>query len=350
MTDEHNQYAAIDVFSGCGGMTEGLRGAGFKVLAGIEIDAAASITYQLNHPDTFLFSKDIRLLQTQEILNKLHLKKDELDLLAGCSPCQGFSRMRTGNRKEAVNDPRNDLVLEFVRLAEDLGPRTLLFENVPGLMSDARFSTMIERLKNAGYELDYKAINLVDYGIPQRRKRLILLGSRLSKPSLPIGTYTEKRVTVKEAIGLCPQPDKSEDPLQKSLSTHSKEVAERIRAIPKDGGSRTALGQDAQLACHKRLDGYKDVYGRMAWKKPAPTITRFCVNPSKGRYIHPDQDREITLREASLLQTFPPTYNFPLTDVGRGAIASMIGEALPPRFAEVLGIYLKDHLQTQTNK
>jgi len=156
------------------------------------------------------------------------------------------------------------------------------------------------------------------------------------------------RLTVQWAIGSLPEPKESDDPIHRSLSVHSEAVMERIRKTPRDGGSRMDLGPDAQLPCHQNFDGYRDVYGRMAWGKPAPTITRFSINPSKGQYLHPEQDREITLREASLLQTFPPNYQFPLDEFGRGAVASMIGEALPPEFAEQLGEHIKRHILTMS--
>lgn len=334
---------AIDVFSGCGGVTTGLAAAGFLVLAGIEIDEAAKTSYQLNHPTIHLFQEDVRNLSASEIAKALKLKVGELDLLAGCSPCQGFSRMRTRNRREAADDERNDLVLEFVRLVEELLPKTVMFENVPGLIHDGRFDQMKQRLAAKDFLINYRVINFADYGIPQRRHRLILVASRLEQIDIPVGKGP--KLDVKSAIGFLPLPAESDDPIHRSVSVHSDAVMDRIKKIPKNGGSRKDLGLEAQLPCHQALDGYKDVYGRMAWAKPAPTITRFSFNPSKGRYLHPEQDREITLREAALLQTFPPDYKFPLGQFSRSAVASMIGEAVPPKFAEQLGEHIRLHIQ-----
>lgn len=334
---------ALDVFCGCGGLTTGLVRAGFRVLAAIEIDPAALLSYSANHPTVPLFAGDVRDLTASHILETLQLGETELDLLAGCSPCQGFSRMRTRNRREAADDERNDLVLEFVRLAEGLVPKTLLFENVPGLLHDCRFEEMKHRLVAKGYLLDYRIVDLADYGVPQRRRRLILIGSRIGWPIVPQAQSSKR--DVRSAIGSVPPPQDSDDPLHRSLSSHSDAVMQRIKRIPKNGGSRTDLGPDAQLLCHRGFDGYRDVYGRMAWDKPAPTITRFSFNPSKGRYLHPEQDRAISLREAALLQTFPPDYYFPLEQYGRGAVASMIGEALPPRFAERIAEHILSYLQ-----
>jgi DNA (cytosine-5)-methyltransferase 1 len=342
--DENTIFTAVDVFSGCGGLTTGLANAGFNVLAGIEVDEAAAAAYQTNYPDVHLFLDDVRDLTAPGIMETLEIEEGELDLLAGCSPCQGYSRMRTRNRRESVDDERNDLVLDFVRLAEGLSPKTIFFENVPGLCNDERFTQMERRLKAKDFHINHSVVDMAAYGIPQRRRRRILVGSRLGPLVVP--QAQGPRCDVQSAIGALPLPAESEDPIHRSLSVHSEAVLERIRGIPRNGGSRLDLGPDAQLNCHRNFDGYRDVYGRMAWSRPAPTITRFSFNPSKGRYLHPEQNREITLREAALLQTFPPDYQFPLEDFGRGAVASMIGEALPPKFAEQLGEYIKLHLQS----
>lgn len=343
--DKSRTLRAIDVFSGCGGLTTGLKAAGFDVLAGVEIDEAAVTAYRMNHPAIHVFG-DVRELTCSEVKEALELEVGELDLLVGCSPCQGFSRMRTRNRKKAANDERNDLVLDFVRLAEGLLPKTIAFENVPGLLRDWRFTEMVSRLEEKGFSLSYDTLNMVDYRVPQRRRRIILMGSRLGELALP--EAKGPRRDVEWAIGSLPEPEESDDPIHRSLSVHSEAVMERIRKTPRDGGSRMDLGPDAQLPCHQNFDGYRDVYGRMAWGKPAPTITRFSINPSKGRYLHPEQDREITLREASLFQTFPPNYQFPLDEFGRGAVASMIGEVLPPEFAKQLGEHIKRHILTMS--
>lgn len=335
---------AIDVFSGCGGLTLGLALAGFRVVAGIEIDIAAATAFRVNHPTVELLMQDIRYIKGSELLAIADMKAGDLDLLAGGSPCQGFSRMRTRNGGRTVADERNDLVLEFTRLCDELAPKTILFENVPGLAQDALFTQMKHRLSEKGYSLKPRVLNLAGYGIPQRRKRLFLVGSRLGSPSFP--ETKGPIVDVRKAIGSLPRPENSSDPLHRSITVHSAIVSERIKQIPKDGGSRMDLGFEAQLECHKKIDGFRDVYGRMHWDEPAPTITRYSINPSKGRYLHPEQDRAISLREASLLQTFPPDYLFPFDEFGRGAIASMIGEAIPPEFARQMGKHLIEHLTT----
>lgn len=333
---------AIDIFSGCGGLSTGLRAAGFSVAAGIEIDKRARSVYALNHPDTILF-EDVRLISSDTLLTNLNLKRGQLSLLAACPPCQGFSRMRTKNRRVPAPDPRNNLVFDVVRLIEGLQPLTAMLENVPGLKNDWRFRETTRRLEAAGYEWNCAIVDAAGYGVPQRRKRMILMASRLGHIEIPIGR--SKLRTVRQTIGDLLPPSKSNTPLHRLIGRHNNKVNERISMVPHDGGSRSAWGEEAQLDCHKKMSGFKDVYGRMTWDKVAPTITRYCINPSKGRFLHPTQDREISPFEAALLQSFPRSYKFPVS-IGRGPLASMIGEALPPAMAERHARHMMKHIQS----
>jgi DNA (cytosine-5)-methyltransferase 1 len=334
-------FTAFDIFGGCGGLTTGLESAGFEVVAAVEIDDNARNVYELNHPGVTLF-EDVRLLTPDTILTTLGIGPGELSLMAACPPCQGFSRMRTKNRAEPAADERNDLVLDVARLIEGVLPITVMIENVPALRNDVRFEQTVQRLESAGYHWSCEIVDAADYDVPQRRKRMILMASRLGPVEIP--KRRSKKRTVRETIEALPVPSKSHKPLHRLVGKHNPTVKNRIARVPHDGGSRSAWGDDEQLDCHKRMSGFKDVYGRMKWDAVAPTITRYCINPSKGRFLHPTQDREITLFEASLLQSFPRSYKFPVS-LGRGAIASMIGEALPPRMAEHHASYLRQHLE-----
>jgi DNA (cytosine-5)-methyltransferase 1 len=320
---------AFDLFCGCGGLTVGLKRAGFRVLGAVDVDPLSVKTYKANHRDVRLWEKDIRELDPQELLDTFGLKKGGLDLLAGCPPCQGFSTMRTLNGAVVVDDPRNDLLLEFERFVEALLPRAVMMENVPGLADDVRFDAFRRRLKKLGYLGDHRILNAADYGVPQRRRRLIYLaGMGLA---VPFAEKSGRRKTVKEAIGGLPEAGQSGDPVHDMPENRTPKVLEIIRLIPKDGGSRRDLPEEFQLECHKRCNGFKDVYGRMTWNDVAPTITGGCFNPSKGRFLHPEEDRAITMREAALLQGFPRRYKFPVTE-NKTAVALMIGNALPPPF------------------
>lgn len=324
-----NKPTAFDCFAGCGGMTTGFEKAGYRVVGAIEIDRHACDVYSLNHPKVRLWRDDIRKVDEQELSETLGLQPGELDLLGGCPPCQGFSTLRTYNGKRNVRDTRNDLIFEFQRLVLALKPKRVMMENVPGLFKDRRLAEFKNALEENGYEIQAKVLNVADFGVAQRRKRLVVLASRVNKVcfSEPIPT----RLTVKDVIGHLPQAGASGDPLHDMPEHRSLKTLQLIAAIPHDGGSRTALPKSLRLKCHQKSDGFKDVYGRMAWNKLSPTITTGCFNPSKGRFLHPEKDRAITLREAALLQSFPADYKFPV-ELGKVRIAAMIGNALPPEF------------------
>jgi DNA (cytosine-5)-methyltransferase 1 len=320
---------AIDLFCGAGGLSVGLGEAGFDVLGAIELSNLAAETYALNHPGTEIWTQNIRSLKPQTVLDALGLSRGELDLLAGCPPCQGFSTMRTLNRGTSVPDSRNSLIAQFGRYADALLPRALMMENVPGLASHPGLLTLERRLRKLGYHLTSGVLDAFDYGVPQRRRRFVLLG--MLGRSVEFSEPVEQRSNVRKAIGWLLPPRLSSDPLHGYRATREPRIAARIAAVPRDGGSLADAGEQHNLPCRRRLDGFHDVYGRMAWGGAAPTITGGCINPSKGRFLHPDEDRAITLREAALLQTFPPDYAFSL-DEGRYKVAEMIGNALPPRF------------------
>jgi DNA (cytosine-5)-methyltransferase 1 len=322
---------AIDLFCGAGGLTQGLRNAGFRVIGAVDCDELALETYTMNHPRTWVWEEDITQLPPESVMDELSLEKGELDLLAGCPPCQGFSAMRTHNGKLDVADPDNELVFEFLRYARALKPRALMMENVPALREDRRMERIRRALRALGYSLVDDVLDTADYGVPQRRRRYILLGLLGEKPEF--GALSKRRRTVAGAIRRLPAPHESLDELHSVTERRSDAIRKLIADIPRDGGSRSQLPPERQLNCHKDHDGHRDVYGRMAWSKPAPTITGGCVNPSKGRFLHPEQNRAITPREAALLQSFPPNYRFSMRR-GRFAVAQQIGNALPPRFIE----------------
>lgn len=323
---------AIDCFAGCGGMTQGLKQAGYRVVGAIELDAGACRTYRKNHRGTHLWEADVSGITRSDIRDELGLASGELDLLGGCPPCQGFSTLRTKNGKRRPRESQNDLIFQFLRLVRSLRPKQVMLENVPALFRNQRFAMFKRALRSAGYKVEARVLNVVDYGVPQRRRRVVLLGSRVSE--VGFASAVKKRTTVRSAIGKLKKAGMSADPLHDLGESRSEKVLKIIKSIPLDGGSRHALPKKRQLACHKRWDGFYDVYGRLAWEKPAPTITTGCFNPSKGRFLHPREHRGITMREAALLQGFPPRYSFPV-DLGRVRLATMIGNALPPRFVEL---------------
>jgi DNA (cytosine-5)-methyltransferase 1 len=323
---------AIDLFAGPGGLTLGLKQAGFDVVAAVECDPLAATSYRVNHPEVPVREADIRAVDPIDLLRELALHPGELDLCAGCPPCQGFSSVRTLNGSKFVDDPRNNLIAEYVRFVRAIQPRSIMMENVPGLMKDHRFAAAVAELVSLGYPADEgtRILNAADYGVPQKRRRLVLLCTRYGTVEFPAPEMP--RLTVRDAIATLDAAGSSGDPLHDFPERRSERVLAIIDAIPVDGGSRLDLPASQVLACHRSFTGFKDVYGRMSWNRPSPTITGGCHNPSKGRFLHPEEPRAITLREAALLQGFPADYHFSL-DRGKLAAAAMIGNAVPPPLA-----------------
>ncbi|EKY3996522.1 DNA cytosine methyltransferase [Enterobacter roggenkampii] len=338
---------AIDLFCGAGGLTCGLKMAGFEVKLGVELEHVAAETYRMNHPDHPLYEADIRTLNPHEIMKELNIKPGELDLLAGCPPCQGFSSHRTRNKVTSIDDNRNDLIFDLMKFVRAFEPKVVMIENVPALAKDARIMKVINELRELGYKfgpLSLQVKNTAFYGVPQRRKRMILVVSKFGDVDEP--EKVTPQLTVKDAISAFPLPGQSNDKLHDIIEKRSERIKKMISLVPKNGGSRADLPKEYWLPCHIRSpDSYRDVYGRMSWDKVAPTITGGCTNPSKGRFLHPEQDRAITLREAAALQTFPAGYFFSL-EKGRDFAALMIGNALPPSFIHAHAMKIKEHIES----
>jgi DNA (cytosine-5)-methyltransferase 1 len=338
---------AIDLFSGCGGLTQGLKRAGFEVLGAVDIEPLAIETYKANHKRVQVWEEDIRKIDIRELKRRLTLGKWKLDLLAGCPPCQGFSTLRTANGAYKIKDDRNNLLHQFYRFVEALRPKAVMLENVPGLGNTHLFKLFLANMRKLGYEGEFKILDAAEYGVPQRRKRLIYLAGRGF--SVPFADPSTRVKSVRQAISQLAPAGKSNDPLHDLPERRSKHVLELIKNIPKNGGSRSELPDKYVLTCHTKSDGYNDVYGRMRWDEVAPTITSGCFNPSKGRFLHPSENRAITMREAALLQGFPRNYHFP-TLHSKTAIALMIGNALPPPFITAHAKAIRTRLDLQRGR
>lgn len=322
-------YTAFDLFSGVGGLTQGLLDSGFEVVAAVEIDQLAVDTYRANHRRVVVWDRNIESVSVREVMTRVGLQRGCLDLLAGCPPCEGFSSIRTLNGSREICDSRNDLLFQFLRFVKGFRPRSLMLENVPALAKDGRFRRFCRSLARMGYLVNCAVKDAQDFGVPQRRRRLVLIAGRGER--IQFAEPLPRKFTVRDAIGGLPSAGESGDPIHDIPEHRSQKIRSRIAMIPKNGGSRTGLPDSARLKCHAHCSGFKDVYGRMAWDEVAPTLTSGCFNPSKGRFLHPEEDRAITMREAALLQGFPQSYVFPVS-AGKAAIARMIGNALPPRF------------------
>lgn len=365
------KYEAIDIFSGCGGVSCGLSLAGFKVKSAVEIEKHAVDTYKgyVSLGKVNVINKDICKLSGEQILKAAKIKKDDIYLFAGCPPCQNFSRQNPLNKNKSDED-RKKLLFEFLRLIEEILPPFILMENVPGIKTDfnhAILSEFLQRLRK-NYFVKEDILNAANYGVPQARKRFVLhavrndINSELESLGisfdLPEATHDKdgrnglkKWKTVKEAIDDLPAIKAGEE-YEDDGKIHNHKCADlsdinlkRIRAIRKVGGSRSGLPKELILECHKKEDkdgnvfsGHGDVYGIMDPDKPAPTITGGCLCYSKGRYGHYSQDRAISIREAARLQTFPDDFVFSnsLTDS-----ALQIGNAVPIDLVKASGEVFK---------
>lgn len=323
---------AADLFCGSGSVSAALKAAGFKLAFAVDNDASAKATYELNHRGVKFFDEDIRAVDLSAAT--VALKGQSLSVLAVCAPCQPFSSQ---NRKRDPEDDRAPLVLETLRFAAALDPETIWVENVPGIVRSGAKQSLREGLQSLGYRFgEPLRLSATDLGVPQRRVRSIFVASKNDAVLARMDTLRNDfggapPPTVRDAFqGLseveCGQTSES-DPLHKARQ-HAAQTIERLKAIPKNGGSRSSLPVELQLACHRGLDSssFPDVYGRMAWDEPAPTLTTGCTDVTRGRFAHPEQDRAITLREAARLQTFPDEYKF---DGSMTEISRLIGNAVP---------------------
>lgn len=335
-----SKIKAIDFFCGAGGLTRGLLDAGIKVLAGVDKDERLKETYTYNNKPSRFINKDIDKIEIHELRKKLGIQDEDTTLYAACTPCQPFSTLS----RAKDTDKRKELLLTFAEIVEEYPPDFILVENVPGLSNDYGkeiYEEFLEILKVC--EFSDPAADLLDakhFGVPQTRKRFILLASKKDSISLPTPqTDSDQFVTVRKCIENYPDVDRKEaqdysNHVARKLKSHHKRIVE---AVPKDGGSRRDVTDTSiLLKCHQeRPDAHRDVFGRMAWDKPAPTLTSRCTDVYSGRFTHPKHDRGISLREAAALQTFKDDYKFFGTSIS--AIARQIGNAVPVKLAEHLG-------------
>lgn len=325
---------AVDLFAGAGGTTEGLKNAGFTILAAIENDPDAVATYRVNHSEVEVLDRDIRRVQAPALARRL--RHERVGLLTACPPCQGFSTLGAGD----THDPRNELVMTVARFALNLRPWAILLENVPGLAPDNRLRALLDTFD--GYVVRTYLVDAVDFGVPQHRKRIIVLAVDKSLGVTPPSNLAEllpdefdtTHRTSWSALAAAADLTEDIDAVHRARRS-SPIVLRRIKSAPQ-GGGRADLPPELQLACHGRLNrsDATSIYGRIDPDAPSPTMTTRCTTPSCGRFIHPYQDRGLTLREAALLQSFPLTYQF---KGSHQSIERQIGNAVPVRLATALG-------------
>ncbi|MBF2755274.1 MAG: DNA cytosine methyltransferase [Gammaproteobacteria bacterium AqS3] len=343
------KISAVDLFCGVGGLTYGLKQAGIDVVAGIDNDGSCRYAYEKNCGAEFI-EADIREVEASDIAALLDDDSD-LTMLAGCAPCQPFSDLTKKHKPSQQTDSRWPLLDEFARLAEEIQPDIVSMENVPQLASTKIYEKFHAALERNKYVVHSKIVQCADYGIPQSRRRLVLIATR--DPSLKLNisfnlsanfdAYRKPAKSVRDAIGKLPPIKAGEinhkDPLHSSSKLSS--LNKKRIAASKQKGAWHDWPKELLPDCFKRPSGasYTAVYGRMSWDDPSPTITTQFDNYGSGRFGHPEQNRALSLREGALLQTFPKGFDFqnPQTSMSRRKIATHIGNAVPPELGEIIG-------------
>lgn len=342
---ENFKLKAVDFFCSGGGMSYGMQKAGIKILAGIDYDKSCESTYKSNIKGAKFIHADVFDLQVNDLQNELSLKNNDDNLiLIGCSPCQFWSIINTDKRKSQRS---SNLLKEFRRFVEQLKPGYVVVENVPGVLrrqEESGLKDFIEWLQNNGYVVHHKIHEVSEYGVPQHRKRFTLIANRVSKKEIEPIKMKGKKKTVRDVIGVengFPKVEAGHRDNTNFMHTVAglQEInLRRLSLTEKDGGTRLSYVDNEELVpnCHKNdKNNFKDSYGRMWWDKPAPTITTKFFSISNGRFAHPEEDRAISLREGAVLQSFPKTYKFKTKSIAD--TARMIGNAVPPKYAEAIG-------------
>lgn len=336
---------AVDFFCGGGGMTRGLLNAGIEVQCGLDLNPACQQTYEHNNGIPYLCRNIVEITPDELIGAYPVLEENDELLLVGCAPCQPFSNQRhTAHEHVAIN-----LLDEFGRFVEAMNPACVLIENVPGIQRRGRdvFERFLALLHEMQYNVFYEVVNSKDYGVPQKRKRLILIASQNFVPAALPHTHGEgllPYITVRDAIERYPAiaAGESDNAFYNHYSSALSELnLRRIAVTPHDGGSRCDWPEELFLNCHNNgYKGHTDVYGRMRWDEVSPTLTSRCYSLSNGRFGHPEQDRAISLREAAAIQSFDDNYQFfgSVQEIGR-----QIGNAVPVLLAQQIGEYILEH-------
>lgn len=335
----------VDLFCGAGGLAFGLKSAGFTIAAGVDLDGACKHAFETNCSGLFV-ERSVADVTAADLAE--WFEGADVRVLAGCAPCQPFS---TYSQSRKSTDDRWKLLGEFKRLALEALPEIVTMENVLGLSDQPIWDEFVEALRTNDYKVDWKEVNCSEYGIPQARKRLVLVASRLGPIQL-LPAEKNATPTVRDAISGLPRIEPGTrnpaDPLHVAATLAPINV-ERIKAS-KPGGTWRDWPEHLRAACHTRPTGktYPSVYGRMEWDKPAPTMTTQCYGFGNGRFGHPEQNRAISLREAAILQSFPPNYSFVerATDVSFTRLGTLIGNAVPPKLGEAIGRSIASHLAT----
>ncbi|AGV74226.1 DNA cytosine methyltransferase [Lactococcus cremoris] len=340
---------AIDLFCGIGGLTYGIQQAGINVVAGFDFEKSCQFAYERNNNSKFIH-KDIKELKDDELLS-YYPENTDIRVLIGCAPCQPFSAYSHRYKNSETRKEKMDLLDYFGKQVRLVQPDIVSMENVPQLAKEEVFKRFLSLLKKEGYEVEWKVAFAPAYGIPQNRKRLLLLASKIGEIKFQDELTPENFPTVRDAIGFLPKIKAGEvDP--KDFLHRSRRLTEinlkRIKSS-KPGGTWRDWDEALLPNCYKKKSGlsYGSVYGRLEWDKPSSTITTQFPGYGNGRFGHPEQDRALSLREGAILQTFPRDYQFVDNNgkISTQKIAMQIGNAVPPKLGEVIGKSIFKHIE-----
>jgi DNA (cytosine-5)-methyltransferase 1 len=353
MRPNNNNIKAVDFFCGGGGMSYGMKMAGIEVLAGIDYEPACKETYEANITGAEFIEANVFNLKETDLEKRLNLQRNDNDLLLiGCSPCQFWSIINTDKKKSSES---KNLLIEFERFVKYFNPGYVVVENVPGVLrkkEESGLQSFIDWLESSDYKVHFEVHNTNDYGVPQNRKRFTLVANRIGEVKIFPKKEEGYKLKVKDVLGEENGFSKIEaGNIDSSDFLHtvplvSELTLQRLKKIRKDGGDRFDFANDPelQLNCFKgRNLSFKDTFGRMWWDRPSPTITTKFISVSNGRFVHPDENRAISLREGAVLQSFPKDYKF----YGKStrSIARLIGNAVPPEYAKRIGLsIIENHI------
>lgn len=340
---------AVDLFCGIGGLTHGLQRSGLQVNAGFDIDGTCKYAYEKNNHSVFI-EADVANLPA-EVIGRFY-PNGATRVLVGCAPCQPFSKYTQRYRKSGHSGNKWRLLDSFSRLIYELRPEIISMENVPELSTQSVFGDFIHALENENYYVNWQVVYCPDYGIPQSRKRLVLLASSLGEINLIPPQYGPSTyLTVRDVIGNLPPIEAGEanalDPLHCASQLSEINLARIAQSVP--GGTWRDWDDSLMLKCHKRGTGstYPSVYGRMSWDQLAPTITTQFYGYGNGRFGHPEQNRALSIREGAMLQSFPADYKFvePGKRISKRELGIHIGNAVPVNLGRAIGISIQNHVR-----
>ncbi len=346
--NKYKQIKVVDLFCGVGGLTCGLKQAGLNVVAGFDSDETCKYAYEYNNEAKFICA-DISNLDSNKI-NSFY-KKNDIKVLVGCAPCQTFSK-QTNKYKDRVKDKKWTLLNYFTEHINNVEPDVVSMENVPELIKFDIFENFKNNLTDKGYHISYQIVNCAEYGLPQKRKRLVLLASKFGEINLIKPNPCKKKKNVEDVLKNLPPLKAGEINNKDPLHRCPKLSEINIRRIKqsKPGGTWRDWDESLLPECYKKPTGgtYSSVYGRMRWNAPSPTMTTQFYIYGTGRYGHPDQNRALSLREGAILQTFPKNYKFTKDNeaITYKVLGRQIGNAVPVDLGKIIGQSIKKHIES----